>query len=217
MLICTNWYWLFFFKKTTTKKRESKIDKKSFLKVLQLDLMGRSDQRDPAFPAYTKTMRLGTWQLAEMQLKIGILGLRQLSHLAYSPDLAPFDIAFFPSIKLQLKEQRYDDLLNFREKQIKSLEGILLSWFSDIITSRKSKAWLYVNERRRHHWSQNMNCTLWCSRLGSIFNLAISLCTSHCWRRFWKNFTHERLWFTMIHVLQSTNLFNNPPKKTFLV
>lgn len=42
------------------------------------------------------------------QLEIGVLELRQMSHLAYSPDVAPLDFAFFPDIKSKSKGYKFD-------------------------------------------------------------------------------------------------------------
>lgn len=51
---------------------------------------------------------------AATALELAVLGFGSVSHPPYSPDLAPFDFAMFPTIKSQLKGQRFASLQELR-------------------------------------------------------------------------------------------------------
>ena len=71
---------------------------------------------------------------AATQLEISVLGMKQMSHPPYSPDLAPFDFAIFPHIKLQLQGVRFETLKNLQTAVNSIIKSTTNEWYNDIIS-----------------------------------------------------------------------------------
>jgi len=73
---------------------------------------------------------------AATQLEISVLGMKQMSHPPYSPDLAPFDFAIFPHIKLQLKGVRFETLKDLQTAVNGVIKSTTSQWYNDIILNQ---------------------------------------------------------------------------------
>ena len=65
-------------------------------------------------------------------LELAALGLGTISHPPYSPDLAPFDFAIFPTIKAQLKGHRFNSLQELQTETLRITRHYDSSWYSGI-------------------------------------------------------------------------------------
>ena len=69
---------------------------------------------------------------AATDLELALLGLETVSHPPYSPDLAPFDFAIFPTIKAQLKGKRFSSLQELRNETSLITRQYGPEWYADI-------------------------------------------------------------------------------------
>ena len=79
---------------------------------------------------------------AATQLEIDILGFRTISHPPYSPDLAPFDFAIFPSIKSKLKGRRFESLDHLRVETNKIIGEYKSDWYKSVFNQ-----WVHRHRR----------------------------------------------------------------------
>ena len=83
---------------------------------------------------------------ASTQLEIDLLGFEKISHPPYSPDLAPFDFAIFPSIKKQLKGYRFRSLHDLQVATTNIVSQYDQEWYRDVY-----KQWIYRHKRCIQH------------------------------------------------------------------
>ena len=65
-------------------------------------------------------------------LEIGVLGFKTISHPPYSPDLAPMDVAIFPTVKKQLKGMRFRSLQELRSATSRIVAQFGQRWNEDV-------------------------------------------------------------------------------------
>lgn len=65
-------------------------------------------------------------------LEVAVLGFSTIKHPPYSPDLAPFDFAIFPTVKAQLKGIRFDSLQELRSETTRITQQFDGQWYRDV-------------------------------------------------------------------------------------
>jgi [histone H3]-lysine36 N-dimethyltransferase SETMAR len=63
---------------------------------------------------------------------LAVLGLPLLDHPPYSPDLAPFDFAIFPDLKLKLKGQKFGSIAELQTTTNVLLRALPREYFEDV-------------------------------------------------------------------------------------
>ena len=107
-----------------------------YSKVIRVDLMGAirkkrhtlaSDAENIIFhqdiaPSHTAK---------HTQQELDVIGFQRLVHPPYSPDLAPLDFAYFPSLKSQLRGQKFDDRNELICAALRFTRNLGTEWFSE--------------------------------------------------------------------------------------
>ena len=58
---------------------------------------------------------------ATTQLEIGLLGFDQITHLPYSPDLAPINFAVIPHVKAELRGIKFSDFCELKRPTLNAV------------------------------------------------------------------------------------------------
>lgn len=84
-------------------------------------------------PAHTAT---------STQLEIDLLGFELIKHPPYSPDLAPFDFAIFPTIKSHLKGYKFESFKQLQNTTNAIIKMYPQEWYENIFNQ-----WIYRHQR----------------------------------------------------------------------
>jgi hypothetical protein len=87
----------------------------------------------------TKFVPRASAQSLECQKFLTKNGITQLLHSPYSPDLAPYDFFLFPRINKVLKQKRFADVEEVKEKTTGAIKGITLEEFQDCFETWKTR------------------------------------------------------------------------------
>jgi hypothetical protein len=72
-----------------------------------------------------------------------------IPHPPYSPDLAPYDFALFPKLKMRLKGRRFETVSDIRRESQAVLDSIKENYFHSVFeTWKKMMGSLYTFPRR---------------------------------------------------------------------
>ena len=69
---------------------------------------------------------------SESELELSLLGFQRLPHPPYSPDLAPLDFAYFPSLKSHLRGTRFNSLADIRLEVNGFNNSLGQCWFQSV-------------------------------------------------------------------------------------
>jgi histone-lysine N-methyltransferase SETMAR len=83
---------------------------------------------------------------AATELEVGVLGFGRVAHPPYSPDLAPFDFAIFPTIKAQLKGHRFQSLNELVQATQTITRQYGADWYKNIY-----RQWIHRHQRCIEH------------------------------------------------------------------
>jgi len=61
-------------------------------------------------------------------------GFNRIAHPSYSPDLAPMDFSVFPAIKSELREIRFEDLVELRSRVMSIIATFKSDWYRNVFT-----------------------------------------------------------------------------------
>ena len=89
--------------------------------VVQRDLMHAIRKKRPAMAEDTENIiyhydNAPAHSASQTNLELSLLGFHRLLHSPYSPDLAPLDFAYFPTLKSNLRGTRFTGLDDIRSE-----------------------------------------------------------------------------------------------------
>ena len=115
------------------------------LQVLRRELVHALQKKRPEIPVENFILHMdnaSSHTAEKTQNEIGLIGFETLSHPPYSPDLAPFDFAFFPTIKNKLKGRRFHSLMDLRQATAAVVSEYDTEWYGQVF-----QKWVHRHRR----------------------------------------------------------------------